>query len=85
MITDSLRRNGLAPGVAATGRVDEAMSVVLGREGDEAAQGVVQRLADHLDAPVQFWSLTRLLDAAGRQDALAAWSSDMGRRYLRVD
>ncbi len=44
MITESVRRTGLVPGAPGQGRVDDAVSVVLGRAEDTRAKDVVRTL-----------------------------------------
>jgi len=86
LITDSVRRSGLAPGADASGRVGVAMAVVLARHDDQSARRVV----DVLDAavgdrmPIRFWSHRDLLTAAEDQQDLRGWATDMEKRYVVI-
>jgi hypothetical protein len=82
MITDSIHRNGLAPGVGEEGRVQQVLVVVLAREDDEKAKKVVTALDNAVSVPVRFWSHRDLLAAADDQPALSRWSAEMAERYL---
>src|SRR4051794_11893084 len=84
MITDSIRRRGLARGTGQDGRVDEVVAVVLAREDDDKAGKVVQalnRAVGHV-VPVRFWSQRRLLEEAAKVRDLSEWAHSMAARYL---
>lgn len=84
MITDSIRRRGLATGVGPGGRVDEAVAVVLAREDDETARGVAKTLDRTVGdtVPVWFWSHRHLFDEAAMVETLSGWAREMAVRYL---
>lgn len=83
MITDSVRRLGLSPGVGPEGRVDEAMAVVLARSDDQRARHVVEVLDAALPSMrVLFWSHQELFDAAIRTTELSQWGQQMKQRYV---
>ena len=83
LLTDSVRRHGIAGeanGGQGTGR---ALAVVLARADDSSARRVTDRFAK-LDLPTatDLWTHTAFLDAAGHQPALADWAERMQTRYL---
>ena len=84
MITDSVRRRGLAPGAGESGHVDQAVAVVLAREDDATARRVAETLDQSVGpvVPVQFWSHRQLLDQAATLVDLSDWAHAMAVRYL---
>lgn len=85
MITESLLRTGLVPGALGQGRVDDAVSVVLGRAKDARAREVVRTLRVDAGLAVQFWSISELLTACADVATLRDWAARMSVRYLRAD
>lgn len=84
MITDSVRRCGLASGVGPNGRVDTGLAVVLAREDDKAARRVVEALDEAVGAriPVRLWSHRQLFTEAAKVKGLSEWADAMAARYL---
>jgi len=87
MITDSVQRRGLAPGLGTNGRVDAGLAVVLAREDDGTAKSVVATINQAVGPriPTLFWSHRRLLAEAAKVDALHEWAKDMVTRYVLTD
>jgi hypothetical protein len=78
LLTESVRRFGLRGET----RLDRALSVVLARDDDPAADRAVQLLQEHAPhAATARWTHTGLLAAAGQHPALAEWARQMMRRY----
>ena len=81
MVSDSTRRQGLAPGAGLSVSVDEAVAVVLAREDDTVAREVTETLDLAVGdiVPVRFWSHRRLIDEAakirGYRSGRATWLS----------
>jgi len=84
MITASVGRIGLFPGVGEEGRVQEVLAVVLAREDDQKAKDVVDALDDTVSTRVAFWSHVDLFRAAAQQAKLAEWAAAMTERYIPV-
>ena len=84
MMTESVRRRGVAPTAGAGGQVDLGLAVVLAREDDKTARRVVDVLngAVGTKIPVIFWSHRRLFDAAAALPGLRQWAEGMTVRYL---
>lgn len=79
MLTESVRNIGLR----GESSVDSAISVVLARADDTAADSAVDLIAAHTnEAKVARWTHDSLLDAAGRQPELAEWARQVRRRYV---
>lgn len=87
MITDSVRRQGLAAGRDGDGRVDDGLAVILAREDDSRAR----RVATTLDRavgniiPVRLWSHRQFFSEAQRIPGLRDWATAMTARYVPVD
>ena len=78
LLTESVRRHGLR---GETG-IDRALSVVLARDDDPAADNAVRVLQEHVPrVATARWGHTALLTAAGRRAELAEWARQMLRRY----
>lgn len=84
MITDSVRRRGLASGVGPNGQVDVGLAVVLARQYDKVAQRVVQALDEAVGTriPVRFWSHRHLFTEAAKVAGLREWAEAMTARYV---
>jgi hypothetical protein len=84
MITDSVRRLGLASSVGPSGRVDAGLAVVLAREDDRTARRVVEALDESVGVriPVRLWSHRQLFTEAAKVKGLRAWAEAMAARYL---
>lgn len=87
MVTESVRRAGLAPGLGADSQVDAGLAVVLAREDDRRARAVVEALDEAVGTriPVQFWSHRQLLEEAATIEALGEWAREMSLRYLPTE
>lgn len=84
MLTNSVRRRGVAPDAGPEGRVDRAIAVVLARHDDTHAQHV----ADTLDAavgsivPVRYWNHRDLFQRSSEIAGLDQWAMRMHERYV---
>jgi hypothetical protein len=87
MLTDSVRRRGLAPDAGAAGQVDRATAVVLARHDDTHAEHVATTLDDAVGAhvPVRFWSHRELFACAAAIAGLEEWAGRMNERYVIDD
>ena len=84
MITDSVRRCGLASGVGPNGQVDVGLAVVVARQDDKVARRVVQALDEAVGTriPVRFWSHRHLFTEAAEVNGLREWAEAMTARYV---
>jgi hypothetical protein len=84
MITDSVRRRGLASDASPNGRVDAGLAVVLAREDDKTARRVVEALDEAVGTriPVRLWSHRHLFTEAAKVNGLREWADAMTTRYL---
>lgn len=84
LITDSVRRRGVATGVGPEGHVDAVVAVVLAREDDAKARRVTQALdaATGEHVPVRFWSHRQVFDEAASVEGLRPWAEELAVRYL---
>lgn len=85
MITESVRRHGIAPGVGESGRVDDVIAVVLAREDDWHAREVAEMVNDAASVEVAFWSHKQAFKAAAQQTVWggrAGWAGRMVDRYV---
>ena len=84
MLTDSVRRHGVAPGLGPDSRVDDVIAVVLAREDDKTAQRVVETLDSAVRSiiPIQFWSHRHFFSQAAELSGLKDWSDRMTARYV---
>ena len=84
MITDSVRRQGVAPDAGSGAQVHSGLAVVLAREDDQTARRVVDALDQAVGAiiPVRFWSHRQVFDEARKIDTLSSWADRLAGRYL---
>lgn len=85
MLTASVGRTGMVPGVSPSGRVDEVMAVVFARADDETAGEVAKTLNRSVSVPVVRWTIGDFLEAAAAQPSLTEWAGSMTDRYLGAD
>jgi hypothetical protein len=84
LLTDSVRRNGIAPDVGPAGRVDDAIAVVLARHDDGTARHVAATLGAAVGSKVavEFWSHRDLLQCAAQVPGLEEWAERLRERYV---
>ena len=87
MLTNSVRRRGIAADPGPDGKVDSALAVVLARHDDESAERVAKTLDEAVGTvvPVKFWSHRELFDQAARVPGLLEWAQRMRVRYVIDD